>query len=436
MNLADKLASILPEWRGRVSKLVKESGDIKVDEVTISQVYGGMRNIKSLVTDISFVDPNEGIRFRGMTVPEALEKLPRLSGAEMPLVGGLYYLFLVGNVPTFDEAMEVEDEWKARSQVPEYVFDTLRAMPRDAHPMTLFSQAILALQPQSVFFKRYHEGIRKDEYWIPMLEDSLNLTAKLPVIAAFIYALKYKAGNFIQPNRDLDWGANFAHMMGASSQEYQDLSRLYFILHSDHESGNASAHATHLAASTLSDIYYAFSAGINSLAGPLHGLANQECLDWLLDVHKRFDGVPTEEQIKRYAWDTLESGQVIPGYGHAVLRKPDPRFTAQYEFALKHMPDDEIFRIARLVNETVPDILIAQGKAKDPWPNVDAISGVLQYHYGIQEFDFYTVLFGVGRSLGVTANAVWARALGQPLERPKSLTTAMLEAVAAKAKAG
>jgi citrate synthase len=436
MNLADKLASILPEWRERASKLVKESGDIKVDVVTISQVYGGMRNIKSLVTDISFVDPNEGIRFRGMTVPETLEKLPRLSGAEMPLVGGLYYLFLVGDVPTFDEAMEVENEWNARSQVPEYVFDTLRAMPRDAHPMTLFSQAILALQNQSVFFKRYHEGIRKEEYWIPMLEDSLNLTAKLPVIAAFIYALKYKEGNFIQPSRDLDWGANFAHMMGASSQEYQDLSRLYFILHSDHESGNASAHATHLAASTLSDIYYAFSAGINSLAGPLHGLANQECLDWLLGVHKRFNGVPTEDQIKRFAWDTLESGQVIPGYGHAVLRKPDPRFTAQYEFALKHMPDDEIFRIARLVNETVPDILIAQGKAKDPWPNVDAISGVLQYHYGIQQFDFYTVLFGVGRSLGVTANAVWARALGQPLERPKSLTTAMLEAVAAKAKAG
>ena len=149
---------------------------------------------RSLVTDISFVDPNEGIRFRGMTVPEALEKLPRLSGAEMPLVGGLYYLFLVGDVPTINEAMEVEDEWKARSQVPEYVFDTLRAMPRDAHPMTLFSQAILALQPQSVFFKRYHEGIRKDEYWIPMLEDSLNLTAKLPIIAAFIYALKYKEG--------------------------------------------------------------------------------------------------------------------------------------------------------------------------------------------------------------------------------------------------
>jgi citrate synthase len=269
-----------------------------------------------------------------------------------------------------------------------------------------------------------------------MLEDSLNLTAKLPSIAAFIYSLKYKDGNFIPPRQDLDWGANFAHMMGVPIQEYQDLSRLYFILHSDHESGNASAHATHLAGSTLSDIYYSYSAGINSLAGPLHGLANQECLHWLLEVHQRFNGVPSKEQIERYAWETLESGQVIPGYGHAVLRKPDPRFTAQYEFALKHMPDDEIFRIAKLVNETVPGVLIAQGKAKDPWPNVDAISGALQYHYGIQQFDFYTVLFGVGRSLGVTANTVWARAMGQPLERPKSVTTAMLEAIALKAKAG
>jgi len=436
MILADKLSSILPEWRARVSKLVRENGDVKVDEVTISQVYGGMRNVKALVTDISFVDPNEGIRFRGMTIPEVLVKLPKLPGAEVPLVGGLYYLFLIGEIPTYDQAMEVEEEWKARSSIPAFVFDALKVMPRDAHPMMLFSQAILALQYQSEFFKRYHAGMKKDEYWIPMLEDSLNLTAKLPIIAAFIYSMKYKDGNFIPPERDLDWGANFAYMMGVPIEEYKDLSRLYFILHSDHESGNASAHATHLAGSTLSDIYYSFSAGINSLAGPLHGLANQECLHWLLEVHKRFNGVPSKEQIEHYAWDTLQSGQVIPGYGHAVLRKPDPRFTAQFEFALKHMPDDEIFRIAKLVNETVPGVLIAQGKAKDPWPNVDAISGALQYHYGIQQFDFYTVLFGVGRSLGVTANAVWARALGQPLERPKSVTTAMLEAIALKVKAG
>jgi len=434
MDLQHKLAELIPQWRARVSRLVKEYSDVKVDEVTIAQVYGGMRNVKALVTDISFVDPEEGIRFRGYTIPEILEKLPRLPGAEMPLVGGLYYLFLTGELPTLDEALEVESEWKARADIPQFVFDVLKAMPKNSHPMMLFSQAILGLQVQSVFARRYQEGMKKEEYWIPMLEDSLNLTAKLPAIAACIYNLKYKDGQFTPPDPDLDWGANFARMMGVDARDYEELSRLYFILHSDHESGNASAHATHLAASTLSDIYYAFSAGLNSLAGPLHGLANQESLLWLLKIKERFGGVPDEHQIEQFAWDTLQSGQVIPGYGHAVLRKPDPRFSALFNFALKHMPDDELFQVAKIVDEVVPKVLMAQGKARDPWPNVDAISGTLQYHYGVREFDFYTVIFGVGRSLGVTANAVWARALGQPLERPKSLTTAMLEAIAANSK--
>jgi citrate synthase len=392
-----------------------------------------MRDVKSLVTDISYVDPSEGIRFRGLTIPEVLAALPKPPGAEMPYVGGLYALFLTGEVPGEADALDVEEEWKARAALPQFVFDVLRALPKQSHPMMMFSTAILALQSESIFARRYQEGMKKDAYWQPMLEDSLNLTAKLPVIAAYIYSLKYKDGYYTAPRADLDWGANFAHMVGLDSPEYRDLSRLYFILHSDHESGNASAHATHLAASTLSDIYYAFSAGVNSLAGPLHGLANQESLGWLLDVYSRFGGVPAREQLRQFAWDTLNSGQVIPGYGHAVLRKPDPRFTAQFEYASKHLPDDDIFRLARLVNEIVPAVLIEQGKAKNPSPNVDAISGTLQYHFGVREFDFYTVLFGVGRSLGVTANAVWARALGQPLERPKSLTTAMLEEVARKA---
>lgn len=435
MELKEKLASILPGWRERVRKLVKESGDVKVDEVTISQVYGGMRDVKSLVTDISYVDPSEGIRFRGHTIPEVLEKLPKLNDTDIPFAGGLYYLLLIGEIPTKDQALEVEIEWKMRTNVPQFVFDVLNAMPVSAHPMMMFSTAVLALQTESEFTKQYQQGMRKDDYWIPMLEDSLSLTAKLPIIAAYIYNLKYRDGRVIPVDTNLDWAGNFAHMIGNPTPEYMDLSRLYFILHSDHESGNASAHATHLAASTLSDIYYAFSAGINSLAGPLHGLANQETIIWLLDVHKKLGGVPTREQLRQFAWDTLNAGQVIPGYGHAVLRKPDPRFTAQFEYAKKYMPDDEIFQLARLVNEIVPQVLIEQGKAKNPSPNVDAISGTLQYHYGVKEFDFYTVMFGVGRSLGVTANAVWARALGQPLERPKSLTTAMLEDIAAKAKA-
>jgi citrate synthase len=434
MILKDKIAAQLPEWRERVRKLVKESGDVKVGEVTISQVYGGMRTVKGLVTDISFVDPSEGIRFRGHTIPEVIAHLPKPAGAEMPYVGGLYYLLLVGEYPNEEQALSVENEWKARMQVPQYVFDLLKAMPDDTHPMTMFSVAILSLQRESLFAREYHEGLKKDAYWEPSLEDSLNLTAKLPAIAAFIYQLKYRDGKFISPDPALDWGANFAQMMGVDTPGYPDLARLYFIIHSDHESGNVSAHATHLVGSALSDMYYAGSAAINGLAGPLHGLANQECLGWLLDVYNKFGGVPTEEQLRQYAWDTLNSGQVIPGYGHAVLRKTDPRFTAQLEFGKQHFPDDDIFGLAAMVYDVVPNVLKEQGKAKDPWPNVDAISGSLQYHYGVREFDFYTVMFGVSRLLGVSANLVWARALGQPIERPKSLTTAMLEEIAAKVK--
>jgi citrate synthase len=435
MGFKEDFAAKLPDWRERVEKLVNESGSVKVDEVTIAQIYGGMRKVKCLVTDVSYVDPNEGIRLRGFTVREVLEKLPKPDGGKIPYVGGLYYLLLMGDVPSEKQALEIEQEWQARAKIPSFVFDVLKSLPSDAHPMMLFSTAILALQHASIFAKRYREGMAPDEYWEPMLEDSLNLTAKLPSIAAYIYALKYKDGVFKEPKSDLDWGANFAYMIGNPSQEYKDLSRLYFILHSDHESGNASAHATHLAASTLSDIYYAFSAGLNSLAGPLHGLANEESLRWLLGIYEEFEGVPSKEQLRQYAWDTLNSGKVIPGYGHAVLRKPDPRFTAQYKYAQEFLPDDEIFQIAQMVFDIVPQVLIEQGKAKNPSPNVDAISGTLQYHYGLKELEFYTILFGIGRALGVSANAVWARALGQPIERPKSLTTGMLEEIARKARA-
>ncbi len=435
MILHEKISAQLPEWRARIRSLAKEHADVVVDTVTIGEVVGGMRDTKSLLTDISYVDPGEGIRFRGMSIPEVLKKLPKARGGKMPLVGGLYYLLIVGEVPTKEQAMEVEAEWAKRADVPDYVFKAIKTMPKETHPMTLFSQAVLALQNGSVFAQKYH-GMKKDVYWEAALEDSLDLTAKLPVVAAYIYRLKY-FGETKKPryNPRQDYGLNFARMMKVEDKKgYADLMRLYFIIHSDHESGNASAHATHLIGSTLADVYYAFSAGLNALAGPLHGLANQESLSWLLDVHKQFGGVPSRDELYKFAWDTLNSGHVIPGYGHGVLRVIDPRFVTQLEFAKKRFPDDELLRLAEMVLDVVPAVLKEQGKARNPMPNVDAISGTLQHYYGVREFDFYTVLFGVGRALGVTANYVWARALGQPIERPKSLTTKMLEDVVAQAE--
>lgn len=429
-NIKEKLKGKIEAWRPRTTKLVKEYGNVKIGEVTIGQAIGGMRGVKCLATDISYLDPYEGIRFRGYTIPECLEKLPKAPGSDMPYVEGHVYLLLTGDIPTEAEVLELVDEFKARKHVPQYVFDMLRAMPRDTHPMTMFSAAILAMQRESVFVKQYNAGISKMDMWDPTYEDAMNMLAKLPVIGSYIFRMKYRGDTIISADPELDMGGNFAHMMGID-KPYDDVARLYFMLHSDHESGNVSAHTGHLVSSALSDVYYSISAMINGLAGPLHGLANQEVLRWIQGVMDKMGGeVPTEEEMKKFVWDTLKSGQVVPGFGHAVLRKTDPRYQAQREFCLKHLPDDPIFKYVDVLYKVVPPILEEQGKAKNPWPNVDAQSGVIQWYYGITEYDFYTVLFGIGRAIGVLSNIIWDRALGYPIERPKSLTTAMLEEIA------
>jgi citrate synthase len=429
--LKAKLFEKIEAFRPRTTKLNKEFGNVVIDHVTIGQAIGGARDVRCLVTDISYLDPQEGIRFRGKTIPETFAALPRKAGFEQPTVESFFYFLLTGDVPTAAQAAEVEEDWKGRADVPQYVFDVLRAMPRDTHPMTMLSAAVVAMQRESLYVRRYNEGMKKTDYWDPTYEDSMNLLARLPRIAAYIYRLKYKEDVHIAANPTLDFGGNFAHMMGVG-RPYDDVARMYFILHSDHESGNVSAHTTHLVASALSDVYYAFSAGLNGLAGPLHGLANQEVLSWIQNVMKKLGGkLPTEEELKAFLWDTLKGGQVIPGYGHAVLRKTDPRYTAQMEYCLKHLPEDPLFKLVNMIYKVAPGVLTEHGKTKNPWPNVDAQSGVIQWFYGVREWDYYTVLFGVGRALGVLANVIWDRGLGYAIERPKSVTTAMLEEWAA-----
>merc|ERR1712048_1356180 len=220
-----------------------------------------------------------------------------------------------------------------------------------------------------------------------------------------------------------DWSHNFTSFIDYNDPQFTELMRLYLTIHSDHEGGNVSAHTSHLVGSALSDPYLSFAAAMNGLAGPLHGLANQEVLVWLTQLQKDLGGAVTDDQMREFIWNTLASGRVVPGYGHAVLRKTDPRYTCQREFALKHLPDDEMFKLVAQLYKIVPDVLLEQGKAKNPWPNVDAHSGVLLQHYNLNEMSYYTVMFGVSRALGVLSSLVWDRALGLPLERPKSMST-------------
>ena len=410
-----------------VKAMLKEHGEKVIDKVTLSQAYGGMRDIKSMIWETSLLDAQEGIRFRGFTIPELSEKLPQGRGKE-PLPEALFWLMLTDEVPTEEEALWLTNDWERRRNVPAHVYATLDALPVDTHAMTMFTIGIMALQTGSIFAKRYDEGMPKSEYWDATYEDSMNLIANLPPLAAYIYRRKYKDGQRIEPNNRLDWAANFAHMLGYEDTDFKNLMRLYMTIHADHEGGNASAHTTHLVASTLSDPYLSFAAAMNALAGPLHGLANQEVIKWIFEMVDQLGTTkPSDEQIADYVKKTLSEGRVVPGYGHAVLRQPDPRFMAQKNFAEQYCKDDDIVNIVWRIFDVVPPILQSLGKIKNPWPNVDAHSGALLVHYGLKEYGFYTVLFGVSRALGVLAASCWSRALGFPLERPKSLTTELVK---------
>jgi citrate synthase len=415
-----------------IKAINKEFGERVVDDVKVNQIFGGMRDITSMLWETSLLDAQEGISFRGYSLPQLREALPKGRGKE-PLPEGIFWLMLLGEIPTEQEALWLTNEWERRADIPAHVFTALDALPANTHPMTQLSIGVMAMQTESIFARRYDEGMPKSEYWDCTYEDSMNLIARLPRIAAYIYRRTYKNNEQIAPNTRLDWGANFAHMLGYEDADFKNLMRLYLTIHADHEGGNASAHTTHLVGSTLSDPYLAFSAAMNALAGPLHGLANQEVIKWIFKMQETLGTTkPSSAQIGQYIKDTLAAGKVVPGYGHAVLRKPDPRFTAQMEFAKEYIKGDDTVETVWQIFETAPPILSSTGKIKNPWPNVDAHSGALLVHYGMKEYSYYTVLFGVSRALGVLAATCWSRALGLPLERPKSVTTQWIKEFLAK----
>lgn len=414
-TLKEKLAEQIPGLRDQFGQLVKEHGDVVLSQVTIAQACGGMRGVKALVCDTSYVDPDKGLFVRGRGIRELADQLPE----------AVFYLLCTGELPDEAALQDLQKELQARQALPGYVVDVLRAMPADSHPMAMFNTGILVMQRESVFARRYSEGMKKTEYWEAMVEDALTLIARVTGVAAAVYRIRFDKGHLIEPDPNLDWAGNFARMTGIEDPtgEFANLMRLYMTLHCDHESGNVSANTCYTVCSALSDLYYSVSAGHNGLAGPLHGLANQECLRFVLEATRRYgDKIPTDEQLVEYAWETLNAGKVIPGYGHAVLRQTDPRYLAFLDFGKRVCPEDVAFGTVAALFRVIPDVLKEHGKAKNPYPNVDAASGSLLYHFGMRETSFYTVLFGVSRTLGMSAQNIIARALGAPITRPKSVT--------------
>ncbi|KAF4010462.1 hypothetical protein G4228_001544 [Cervus hanglu yarkandensis] len=436
-NLKDILADLIPKEQTRVKTFRQQHGKTVVGQITVDMMYGGMRGMKGLVYETSVLDPDEGIRFRGYSIPECQKLLPKAKGGEEPLPEGLFWLLVTGQIPAEEQVSWLSQEWAKRAALPSHVVTMLDNFPTNLHPMSQLSAAVTALNSESNFARAYAEGVNRAKYWELIYEDCMDLIAKLPCVAAKIYRNLYREGSSIGAiDPKLDWSHNFTNMLGYTDAQFTELMRLYLTIHSDHEGGNVSAHTSHLVGSALSDPYLSFAAAMNGLAGPLHGLANQArlfcsmsfsracfLLVWLTQLQKEVGKDVSDEKLRDYIWNTLNSGRVVPGYGHAVLRKTDPRYTCQREFALKHLPQDPMFKLVAQLYKIVPNILLEQGKAKNPWPNVDAHSGVLLQYYGMTEMNYYTVLFGVSRALGVLAQLIWSRALGFPLERPKSMST-------------
>jgi citrate synthase len=425
VTLKDKIKACAEKKTPQFMELKKKHANQKIGEVTVGMAMGGMRGIKGMLTETSDLDPIDGIRYRGRSLVEVNEQLPKAKGGEWGVPEACFWLLLTDSVPTEEEVAAFNKELHARSALPEDTLKIMNTLPISTHPMTQLAIGLTALQSTSVFAEAYRTGsMKKTDYWELVLEDAVTLIARVPQLAALIYARTFKDGKGLPSNPELDWAGNFAKMIDVNdSEDFAEVMRLYMTLHADHEGGNVSAHTTHVVGSALSDPYLAWAAGVCGLAGPLHGLANQECLFWLEKTLASLEGKePTVELITKIAQDTLASGNVIPGFGHAVLRNTDPRYSLQHAFAAKKLPDDPTFKLANACFEAIPPVLQATGKVKSPWPNVDALSGTLMKYYGLKEADYYTVLFAVSRSIGVMSQLVWSRIMGMPIERPKSVT--------------
>ena len=413
---------------------VKSHANTKIGDVTVGHVLGGMRSLKCLLWEGSVLDADEGIRFHGKTIKDCQEELPKgTSGKEM-LPEAMLWLLLTGQVPSKTQTRALSRELAEKSELPAPVAAMLQSFPANTHPMTQLACAVAALNAESAFARAYAKGLNKSDYWEPVFDDTISLLAKLPRIAATIFD---KGAADVDVNSSFDWAQNFALLLNKGSDSardtgFQDLLRLYLALHGDHEGGNVSAHATHLVGSALSDPFLAYSAGLLGLAGPLHGLAAQEVLRWILDMQAAIGSEPSVVKMEKYLWSTLKSGRVIPGYGHGVLRRPDPRFQALVDFAdaRSDIAADPLYQLVRRNADIAPRVLKEHGKTKNPHPNVDAASGVLFYHYGFTDPLYYTVAFGVSRGIGPLVQLVWDRVLGLPIERPKSIDLKGLLALA------
>lgn len=426
-SLKSILAEVIQKHRKRIVDFKRDHGQDKVGEVTVESLYGGLRNVTAYVYETSYLDENEGLMVRGLSIADIQKKLPKAPDSDQPLPEGIFWLLLTGFIPTPAQVKLISKEWAERAELPGHTVTLLQNLPITVHPAAQMAAAIAVLNRDSKFVQAYIKGVRKIDYWEYVFEDSMDLIARMPTLAATIYNNMYKDGSPIGSiDFNKDWSYNYAEMLGMDKKDLVEFFRLYFTIMSDHDGGGVIPHTANVVASGLADPYLSYSAAVCGAAGPLVGLAVEQSLKWQVKIRKKLGDTYTKEKLSEVIWATVKSGKVLPGFGHAILRKTDPRYMCIREFCLKHLPNDPYFKLVSMMYSVVPPILESLGKVRNPHPNVDGHAGLVFRHYGLTDPNYYSVLISIARSIGVMTSLIWARALGMPIERSKTTTSELL----------
>ena len=366
-------------------------------ELTEAHLDTGLRGIPVGTCRTSAVDPRLGVTYVGYTLPQLKDHAPE----------DVIYLLFHKALPSEAQARAFRADLASRSAVDPRVFDVLRSLPKEGHPMEwlMVGLSALGMTGKTGDFK----------------EDALNLVARISTLVAAIFRIREGWGDPIAPDHTLPFHENFAAMLGVKDAHpmLPELLRMFYVLHMDHGGGNLSTFVGKAVASGKADVYASIASAMAALYGPRHGRANQECLAFVKSIESTEVGA-VQAEVRRI----LAAGGLIYGFGHAVLRAEDPRAAIQYAFGQEHFGDNELVKKALALREAVPAILKENPKIKNPYPNVDAVSGSLMTAAGLVEPEYYTLLFGWSRVAGISAQIVDERSYpgkkdGLPIYRPK-----------------
>ena len=391
---------LVPESRRRFAQVTEEEASETIFELTESHLNTGLRGIPVGTCRTSFVDPHKGVHYVGYPVGDLADMDP----------ADIIYMLFEKRLPNRQEAQDFRNEMIGRAEdMPTGALRVLEALtPSSGHPMDWLSVGIQAL------------GIADTTG--DVRSDGLNLIARMPELMAAIFRLRGGRGLIGRPSEpSRGMVENFVHLLGEDDESAERIIRVlrsFLILHMDHGGGNLSTFAGKAVASGRASLYASMASAMNALSGPLHGRANQSCLEFVQRI-----GTSDPEEVEKFVRTELAAKRPIYGFGHAVLRSEDPRAAALITIGEEVCPDDENLAIVRTLREVAPKVLSENPKISNPNANVDIASGSLLYAVGFHKPAYYTTFFGWARVVGISAQIRDERnargGKGIPIYRPK-----------------